>query len=169
MDTYPLLFSPRAYLEGEQRGYRSVGFLFGGEIKHIKARDLQPGTPLQSRNVSRCILPVLDTPMFRDLGKSLCAFTCIELDKPTFLAWDHKQIRSRDSLHLCLPLTKSIHIAQGQSSGVLELLLINAWVELFYQVETSLNIVIHPTHHHFIDESIIKDTTVQNTQEIRIS
>lgn len=49
MDTYPLLFSLKAYLEGEQKGYRSVCSFFGGEVKQIRERDLQPGgTPLQA-------------------------------------------------------------------------------------------------------------------------
>lgn len=63
MNTDPLLFSPRAYLEGEQRGYKKCVLLsfFGAEIKQIRTRDLQPaGTPLQSRNVSRSTLPALE-------------------------------------------------------------------------------------------------------------
>lgn len=49
MDTYPLLFSLRAYPEGEQRSYRSVCSFFGGEVNQIREGDLQPGgTPLQA-------------------------------------------------------------------------------------------------------------------------
>lgn len=39
-------------------------------------------------------------------------------------------------------------------------------VELVYQAQISLSIIIQPTHHHFIDDTITKDNTVQNAQKI---